>query len=635
MSRISEEYNFGILYPELSDEWNFDKNKKKPNQYTPSSHSKVWWICTDISDLPCGNEWLAEIVNRTKKGSGCPYCSGRTVHTDGRNSMIETHPELAEQFHPTKNGIWTPENLMAGTNKKLHWICKKCTHEWVVSGNKRTSGGTQCPSCTNKSVNSNDARNSMRNLFPKVSSEFHISKNGIMTPDNLVPGTNKKIWWVCNSISKKPCGNEWRTSGDKRCFQNTGCPVCSHSLVHPDGRNSMMNTKPDLALDFHLTKNGDITPLDIFASTHKKFWWLCSTCEHEWKAERSSGQKCPACINLVVHSRGINSMRKTHPNLAQEFHPTKNGKMNPDNTLAKSDKKIWWVCTTISKNPCGNEWLNTGRKRSSQQQGCNVCVGKKVHVDGRNSMKMNNPDLASDFHPTKNGNLTSENTLSGTHKKLWWLCSTCEHEWEADRHSGNKCPACARQVVHSNGNNSMRNTHPKLAEEFHPTKNGDLTPDNLLSGTNIKIWWKCSECSYVWDAVGASRLDKTHQKGSNCPSCAPSGFDGSKPGYLYALHYKTAIDEWYKVGITNNEVRYRVNQLLLSAKKSKMYYDAEITILEEIYFEQGRDAEDLERKIKKEMKEERLKFIPSDSISGKYEFVITHPLEFARARGWF
>ena len=180
----------------------------------------------------------------------------------------------------------------------------------------------------------------------------------------------------------------------------------------------------------------------------------------------------------------------------------------------------------------------------------------------------------------------------------------------------------------------MRSTHPKLAEEFHPTKNGDLTPDNLLAGTNIKIWWKCSECSYVWDAAGSNRLDKTHQKGSNCPSCATHGFDGSEPGYLYALHYKTAIDEWYKVGITNNEVRYRVNQLLLSAKKSKMYYDAEITILEEMYFERGRDAEVWERKIKKEMKDDGLKFIPSDSIYGEWEFVITHPLEYARVRGW-
>ena len=53
-----------------------------------------------------------------------------------------------------------------------------------------------------------------------------------------------------------------------------------------------------------------------------------------------------------------------------------------------------------------------------------------------------------------------------------------------------------------------------------------------------------------------------------------------------------------------------------------------------MYFERGRDAEVWERKIKKEMKDDGLKFFPSDSISGEREFVITQPLEYARVRGW-
>ena len=168
----------------------------------------------------------------------------------------------------------------------------------------------------------------------------------------------------------------------------------------------------------------------------------------------------------------------------------------------------------------------------------------------------------------------------------------------------------------------MRSTNPELVEEFHPTKNGNLTPDNILAGTNIKIWWKCSDCSYEWDASGSNRLDKKNQRGSGCPSCAPSGFDGSKPGFLYSLHYKTALDEWYKIGITNNEVRYRVHQLLLSARKSKLYHDAEINIFDEKHFEIGRDAEELERKIKKGMRDDGLKFYADESISGSRNLLL-------------
>jgi len=410
-----------------------------------------------------------------------------------------------------------------------------------------------------------------------------------------------------------------------------------NASIHPS-----WNDYPELLAELDLSKNKGLTfrgePVKAFeltTGTHKKLDWKCSVCDNEWSAQGGSrsrqGTGCPYCggTNNSLHSDGRNSMKNTHPLLAEEFHPTKNGNLSPDNLVAGTEEKIWWVCKT-----CEHEWINSGKHRSIRKQGCNACAGKAVHIDGRNSMRGTHPDLASDFHPTKNGDLTPDSVLGGSHKKFWWICSTCAHEWDADRHSGNQCPACARQAVHSDGRNSMRSTHPRLAEEFHPTKNGDLTPDNLLAGTNINIWWICSECSYVWDAAGNNRIDKTHQKGSNCPSCAVSGFDGSKPGYLYALHYKTAIDKWYKVGITNNEVSYRAHKLLLSAKKSKMYYDAEISILEEIYFEKGRDAEELERRIKKEMENDGLKFFPSDSISGKYEFVIKHPLEYARVRGW-
>ncbi len=541
--------------------------------------------------------------------------------------MRNTHPELVSEFHPIKNGDFTPDNVKAGTNRKLHWICESCSHEWSVGGNKRAAG-SGCPACANQAVHS-DGRNLMRNTHPEIASEFHPSKNGVLTPDNLVAGTNKNLWWVCST-----CRHEWRTKGQKRCIRGQGCPSCAGQSLHIDGLNSLRNTHPNLAKEWHPDKNGDSSPDNVLPGTHKKFWWRCLTCDNEWQAQcwsRARGAGCPYCggTNNSLHSDGRNSMRKTNPHLSDEFHPTKNGNLTPDKLTGGSEKKIWWICKT-----CDHEWMNRIVHRANRNQGCNACAGKAIHVDGRNSMRNTHPKLAEEFHSTKNGDLTPDGVLGGSHKRFWWLCSTCDHEWQADRHGGNQCPACADQAVHSDGRNSMRSTHPKLAEEFHSTKNGDLTPDNLVAGTNIKIWWKCHECSYVWDARGNNRVDKKYQKGSNCPSCAPTGFDGSKPGYLYALHYRTAIDEWYKVGITNNEVGYRVNQLLLSAKKSKMYHDAEITILEEMHFEQGRDAEVWERRIKKEMKNDGLQFVPSEAIKGNREFTITQPLEYARVRGW-
>jgi hypothetical protein len=66
----SEDYNLLVNNPELCEEWDYNKNKKLPNEYTPCTHQKVWWKCKD-----CNHEWEASIS--TRNGSyktGCPVC---------------------------------------------------------------------------------------------------------------------------------------------------------------------------------------------------------------------------------------------------------------------------------------------------------------------------------------------------------------------------------------------------------------------------------------------------------------------------------------------------------------------------------------------------------------------------------
>ena len=172
----------------------------------------------------------------------------------------------------------------------------------------------------------------------------------------------------------------------------------------------------------------------------------------------------------------------------------------------------------------------------------------------------------------------------------------------------------------------MEKTSPELAQDFHPTKNWGADPSEILAGAHKKWWWLCASCDNEWEAE--------RRGGQGCPSCAPSGFDGSKPGYLYCLSYKNALDEWFKVGITNNEVKYRVRQLLLSIQKTMLYFDSEIIVLEERFFERGRDAELLERRILQEMKKRNLNFTPQESFQGISELFIINPFDFAREQDW-
>jgi Probable Zinc-ribbon domain len=44
---------------------------------------------------------------------------------------------------------------------------------------------------------------------------------------------------------------------------------------------------------------------------------------------------------------------------------------------------------------------------------------------------------------------------------------------------------------------ALAEVRPELAAEWHPTKNGDLTPYYVLPGSAAKVFWQCSKCRHV------------------------------------------------------------------------------------------------------------------------------------------
>ena len=61
--------------------------------------------------------------------------------------MATKFPEIAKDWHPTKNGDLTPSDVVAGTGQRVWWKCPR-GHEWPTKVATRTSHGTECPDCT-------------------------------------------------------------------------------------------------------------------------------------------------------------------------------------------------------------------------------------------------------------------------------------------------------------------------------------------------------------------------------------------------------------------------------------------------------------------------------------------------------
>ena len=194
--------------------------------------------------------------------------------------------------------------------------------------------------------------------------------------------------------------------------------------------------------------------------------------------------------------------------LLKQWHPTKNVSLTPWNVTSGSRQKVWWLCEK------GHEWQTAIYTRTGGGSGCPYCAGKRAYP-GENDLASQYPDIAAQWHPTKNGSVTPDGVTTGSHREVWWLCDK-GHEWRAmvkTRVEGTGCPVCANRVVVP-GENDLETIYPALARQWHPIKNGKLTPRNVVPGTRRKVWWRC-EKGHEWQAAVASRVN-----GMGCPVCA-------------------------------------------------------------------------------------------------------------------
>ena len=289
-------------------------------------------------------------------------------------------------------------------------------------------------------------------------------------------------------------------------------------MYTPVNKPPLSITHPNLVTEWDYNNNNalGIYPDKIRYGSNKKVWWLCEH-GHEWQviiASRTNTfhpRGCPVCAGQKVLV-GFNDLATLNPNLALEWHPTKNGNLNPTQVTVSSNKKVWWLCEH------GHEWQASINNRTNMQSGCPVCAGRKV-LAGFNDLATLNPQIASEWHPTKNGDLKPSDVTVSSHRKVWWICKH-GHEWQASiNHRTNKshprgCPVCSgRQVLV--GFNDLATLNPKLALEWHPTKNGNLKASDVTYGSRKKVWWICKH-GHEWCTSVASRTNKQ----SGCPVCA-------------------------------------------------------------------------------------------------------------------
>ena len=111
---------------------------KKPT--AACNNDRVEWLCGK------GHRWFATPNDRSRKGSGCPYCMGKVV-VPGETGLVAARPDIANEYAPS-NPVSVQE-ISLNSNKRVEWYCNS-GHYWFarVSDRTRKVGFSGCPHCS-------------------------------------------------------------------------------------------------------------------------------------------------------------------------------------------------------------------------------------------------------------------------------------------------------------------------------------------------------------------------------------------------------------------------------------------------------------------------------------------------------
>lgn len=145
-------------------------------------------------------------------------------------------------------------------------------------------------------------------------------------------------------------------------------------------------------------------------------------------------------------------------------------------------------------------------------------------------------------------------TYENAQAKLWWICNRCKSKFDCDWNhiqGGRSCPYCHGKRV--NHTNSLASLNPKLASEWHPTKNGELTPRDVTCNSNKEVWWKCSKGHEYKKYVSARHSQKV-----GCNICSMSSGEQRIRDYLEINNIEYIYEKKYSdlIGVGGKQLSY-------------------------------------------------------------------------------
>lgn len=490
-------------------------------------------------------------------------------------SLAIKFPDIAKEWDYAKNGNLSPSNVLAGSSKKVWWICSQGHSYFAAIANRTGPGKNGCPYCSVPAKRALKGFNDLQSKYPLIAEMWHPDKNLPLHPDEVLCGSGKRVWWLGK------CGHEFDQSINNM-VKGAGCPFCSHQKLLP-GYNDFASTNPELLPEWDYEMN-DVQPTELMPHSHYKAWWKCPF-GHSYQAWMSSrcGKTHTGCSICDKENHTSFPEQALFYYIKQLFQDA----CNSDREAIGIELDIYIPSQKTAIEYDGFNWHKNNAyelKKNSQCRQCGIrliriredglpifqdcdCIIRKdlrsssglnkaildalstlgnssidVDVDRdsafiyssyittrkNQSLMAMEPIIAKEWHPEKNGYLTPEMVYPLSSKKVWWL-GACGHEWYMsiqNRVSQRcNCPICSGKRIVS-GINDLLSNYPDLCNEWNYELNNKagLFPDRVAPHSDRKAWWTCNRCGHTWYA----KIDGRTRMQAGCPECGKAEISRSK-----------------------------------------------------------------------------------------------------------
>ena len=338
--------------------------------------------------------------------------------------------------------------------------------------------------------------------YPNLVNEWHPTLNIGLFPENFSYGSRKKVWWQCSR------GHNWDTTISSRT-RGGGCRYCSNQ----SSKNEVRLFTELSTIFTNVTNRKNILgfEIDVFLKDIKV------AIEYDGKFFHDGDQKKEHDLRKQTAL-----IASGHRFLRVREHPLQ--KINDHDIIVPTGSQLTKDQLNQVVNWIDKDSLATANYIKNPNFANNSIYLKSLEAfpspPKEQSLAELFPDLAKEWHQKRNGNLTPFDFTAGSSEKVWWQCKdNLDHVYDASinkRTNGRGCRFCTNQAA--SPDNCLATNFPDVAALWHPEKNGEVTPEMIVTGATVKRWWQCSDVlEHTWQDF-PRRLTK-RLTNNYCPHC--------------------------------------------------------------------------------------------------------------------